>query len=78
MRRVTDETLLGAFFVQATFVLATFFFFSITDELLSRLMAIVWRRNHPRSHDLPMSVALFEELPWRLLFCAVGSSGLLL
>ena len=52
---------------------------SRTSGLLSRevqeSMGIVWRRNHPRSHVLPSSVALFEELPLRLLFCALGSSG---
>ena len=52
---------------------------SRTSELLSRevqeSMGIVWRRNHPRSHVLTSSVALFEELLWRLLFCAPGSSG---
>ena len=46
------------------------------SELLSRevqnSMGIVWRRSHPRSHVLPSSVALFEELPLRLLFCAPG------
>ena len=45
----------------------------ITDELLSRLMATVWRRNHPRSHELPMSVALFEELKGLLVVAGTGT-----
>ena len=33
------------------------------------MMGIVWRRNHSRSYELLSSVASFEELPLRLLFC---------